>query len=212
VQRHTAIALVVSSLETSQISLGACRLIVKDALDNLHQLITLRQIHSDLTHVIDQSIPAAGDGMITARPGLLLVDACERGGKPGELYLLEHDLSASRRTGEEDSPVGVPDAHGMTPDIGQGTNGAIVDAILLAKLLASWRAGQVHAVTLSSAEALDNFIAMTGPQLSAALPLFVPHQRVSAHARSRGLRELVVAGAGDDEMIERLVAYFDERD
>ncbi len=81
-----------------------------------------------------------------------------------------------------------------------------------APLLASWRAGQVHAVTLSSAEALDNFIAMTGPQLSAALPLFVPHQRVSAHARSRGLRELVVAGAGDDEMIERLVAYFDERD
>jgi uroporphyrinogen-III synthase len=81
-----------------------------------------------------------------------------------------------------------------------------------APLLAAWRAGQVHAVTLSSAEALDNFIAMTGPQLSAALPLFVPHQRVSAHARSRGLRELVVAGAGDDEMIERLVAYFDERD
>ena len=48
--------------------------------------------------------------------GLLLVDACERGGKPGELYLLEHDLSASRQAGEEDSPVGVPDAHGMTPD------------------------------------------------------------------------------------------------
>ena len=46
--------------------------------------------------------------------GLLLVDACERGGEPGELYLLEHDLSASRLAGDE--PVGVPDAHGMTPD------------------------------------------------------------------------------------------------
>jgi 2-polyprenyl-6-methoxyphenol hydroxylase-like FAD-dependent oxidoreductase len=32
-------------------------------------------------------------------------------------------------------------AHGMTPDIGQGTNGAVVDAILLARLLASWRDG-----------------------------------------------------------------------
>jgi hydrogenase maturation protease len=48
--------------------------------------------------------------------GLLLVDATERGGEPGELYLLEHDLSASRQAGEDDSPVGVPDAHGMTPD------------------------------------------------------------------------------------------------
>ena len=79
-------------------------------------------------------------------------------------------------------------------------------------LLKAWRGGEVHALTVSSAEALDNFIAMTGPQLAAALPLFVPHERVAAHARSRGLRDLLVAGPGDDEMIERLVAYFDERD
>ena len=79
-------------------------------------------------------------------------------------------------------------------------------------LLNAWRGGEVHALTVSSAEALDNFIAMTGPQLAAALPLFVPHERVAAHARSRGLRDLLVAGPGDDEMIERLVAYFDERD
>ena len=44
---------------------------------------------------------------------LLLVDATERGGEPGELYLLEHDLTAPDPDGE---PVGVPDAHGMTPD------------------------------------------------------------------------------------------------
>jgi uroporphyrinogen-III synthase len=81
-----------------------------------------------------------------------------------------------------------------------------------APLLVAWRTGQVHALTLSSAEAMDNFIAMTGPQLGAALPVFVPHERIAAHARSRGLRELVLAGPGDDEMIERLVAYFDERD
>ena len=79
-----------------------------------------------------------------------------------------------------------------------------------AALFGAWRAGQLHALTVSSAQALDNFIAMTGPELPAALPLFVPHERVCAHARSRGQREVVVAGPGDDEMIERLVAYFDE--
>ncbi len=41
---------------------------------------------------------------------LLLIDATERGGRPGELYLLEHDLTADTRSPE------VPDAHGMTPD------------------------------------------------------------------------------------------------
>lgn len=45
---------------------------------------------------------------------LLIVDATERGGTPGELYLLEHDLSASPE--ENEIPVGIPDAHGMTPD------------------------------------------------------------------------------------------------
>jgi hydrogenase maturation protease len=41
---------------------------------------------------------------------LVLIDATARGGCPGELYLLEHDLSAPHE------PTGVPDAHDMTPD------------------------------------------------------------------------------------------------
>ncbi|HEY9417711.1 MAG TPA: hydrogenase maturation protease [Pseudonocardia sp.] len=52
--------------------------------------------------------------------GLLLVDACQRGGGPGELYLLEHDLDTAAGAAVNDppdgSPAGVPDAHGMTPD------------------------------------------------------------------------------------------------
>ena len=48
---------------------------------------------------------------------LVLVDATERGGSAGELYLLEHDLSgAGDAPSAEEMPVGVPDAHGMTPD------------------------------------------------------------------------------------------------
>ena len=40
----------------------------------LHSLITLRQIHSDLIHCVDSvpKGPLTGDGLITARPGLLL--------------------------------------------------------------------------------------------------------------------------------------------
>ncbi|HZZ51562.1 MAG TPA: hydrogenase maturation protease [Pseudonocardia sp.] len=45
---------------------------------------------------------------------LLIVDATERGGSPGELYLLEHDLSGTAEA--DQAPVGIPDAHGMTPD------------------------------------------------------------------------------------------------
>jgi hydrogenase maturation protease len=47
---------------------------------------------------------------------LLIVDATERGGTPGELYLLEHDLSGTPPGADDETPVGVPDAHGMTPD------------------------------------------------------------------------------------------------
>ncbi len=48
--------------------------------------------------------------------GLLLIDATSRGGAPGELYLLEHDLSGPAALAEDAPTVGVPDAHGMTPD------------------------------------------------------------------------------------------------
>ena len=82
-----------------------------------------------------------------------------------------------------------------------------------APLVADWRRGQVHALTASSAQALDNFVAMGGAELLASVPLFVPHERIARHARAQGSREiLVAAGAGDDDMLERLVAYFDERD
>jgi len=81
-----------------------------------------------------------------------------------------------------------------------------------APLVAAWRRGEVDALTLSSAQALDNLIAMGGEELIGALPVFVPHERIAHHARARGAREVVMAGALDDEMLERLVAYFDARD
>jgi uroporphyrinogen-III synthase len=83
-----------------------------------------------------------------------------------------------------------------------------------ASLIGEWQLGRVHAVTVSSAEGLDNFLAMTGSEgreRLAGTPLFVPHPRIATHARSQGVPEVLVSGSGDDELVERLVAYFDGR-
>jgi uroporphyrinogen-III synthase len=80
-----------------------------------------------------------------------------------------------------------------------------------APLHAAWRAGQVHAVTVSSAQGLANLFDMLDGELLRGLPLFVPHARVADEARRRGAREALAAGPGDDEMFARLVAYFQAR-
>lgn len=83
-----------------------------------------------------------------------------------------------------------------------------------APLVERWKRGEVDAVTVSSAEGFDNLLAMTGAEgaeLLAATPLFVPHPRIASHVRVRVSTEVVVAGPGDDELVERLVAYFDGR-
>jgi uroporphyrinogen-III synthase len=78
--------------------------------------------------------------------------------------------------------------------------------------LNAWRRGEVNAVIVLSAQALDNFMDMTGGELAAGTPFFVSHQRIARRAQSRGVREVVVAAPGDDAMLERLVAYFHGRD
>jgi len=83
-------------------------------------------------------------------------------------------------------------------------------ALDAAPLLAAARRGEVDAISVLSAQALDNFLAMTGGEV-ASLPFFVPHDRVASHARSRGVRRVEVAPGGDDALIERLVAYFHGR-
>jgi hydrogenase maturation protease len=45
---------------------------------------------------------------------LVLVDTTARGGEPGQLYLLEHDLSAIKAPDQDN--IAVPDAHDMSPD------------------------------------------------------------------------------------------------
>lgn len=80
-----------------------------------------------------------------------------------------------------------------------------------ASLIESWGGGRVAAVTVTSAEALHNLFSILGPRGGALLretPLFVPHTRVADSATRLGVREAIVAGPSDAEMLERLVAYF----
>jgi uroporphyrinogen-III synthase len=80
-----------------------------------------------------------------------------------------------------------------------------------APVVSLWARRELHAITVSSAQALDHLFEMLGAELMQRTPLFVPHARVADHARRRGVQEIVLAGASDDAVIERLVAYFDER-
>jgi uroporphyrinogen-III synthase len=83
-----------------------------------------------------------------------------------------------------------------------------------ASLLAAWARGEVHAVAVSSAEGLANFHEMLGKlgqQWLRGAPLFAPHARIAEEARRLGVREAIVAGPGDAELVQGLVAYFRAR-
>ncbi|MBI3375743.1 MAG: uroporphyrinogen-III synthase [Betaproteobacteria bacterium] len=80
-----------------------------------------------------------------------------------------------------------------------------------APLLAAWARGEVHAVSVSSAEGLGNFFALIGSAGQAWLrrtPLFVPHARVAGEAAQLGAGTVRVSGPGDAEVLAALVAYF----
>ena len=81
-------------------------------------------------------------------------------------------------------------------------------------LLDAWARNEVQAVSLSSAEGLDNLLELlgeTGRTRLAQTPVFATHERIAQHARDMGMREVLVGGPGDRELVERLVAYFAPR-
>ena len=78
-------------------------------------------------------------------------------------------------------------------------------------LLDAWNRGEVHAVTVTSREALSNLLAMlgmAGSERLRATPLFVPHERVARAARELGIAEIVVSGPGDEALVSALLGYF----
>ena len=78
-------------------------------------------------------------------------------------------------------------------------------------LLARWQRGGIEAVSITSAEGLENFIAMLGPTgrgYLRATPVFVPHPRIAAAARELGVSQIVVTGRGDDQTVAEMSAFF----
>ena len=66
----------------------------------------------------------------------------------------------------------------------------------------------IDAITVSSAQGLENLFAMLDPAFLRATPLFVPHPRIGEDARARAVRHVVLAGPSDEQMLDQLVAYF----
>jgi uroporphyrinogen-III synthase len=89
----------------------------------------------------------------------------------------------------------------------RGASVAYAECYRRARPRGRWQ-GRADAITVSSAEGLGNLFEMVDPAVLRAAPLFVPHQRVAEAARSRSVREVVVGGTSDEEMLACLVAYF----
>jgi uroporphyrinogen-III synthase len=80
-----------------------------------------------------------------------------------------------------------------------------------APVLAAWAGGSLHAVTTSSSAGLSFLHAALGKEGARHLevtPLFVSHPRIAQEARRLGAAKIVLAGPGDGEMVDALVAYF----
>ncbi len=76
------------------------------------------------------------------------------------------------------------------------------------------RAAQPDAFTVTSSEALVYLWEMfpaSGKELLAAIPLFVPHQRIGALAREQGWRQVYQTASGDDGLLAGLVAWANQR-
>jgi len=75
-----------------------------------------------------------------------------------------------------------------------------------------WKEDEIDAITVSSSQGLANLFEVLDGAFLRARPLFVPHPRVADAARARAVREVVVAGPSDEQVLERLVAYFRSHD
>lgn len=78
-----------------------------------------------------------------------------------------------------------------------------------APLLEAWRRGEIQAVSVLSAETLENFMAMigeTGVGFAHATALVVPHEAIARHAAARQFERIVVAPPGGAAMARALAS------
>jgi len=80
-----------------------------------------------------------------------------------------------------------------------------------APLYAAWARGGLHAVTATSSEALRNFSEIVGAPGAAqfrSTPCFVSHPRIEGAARTLGVTQVVLAGQGDERLLQGLTNWF----
>jgi uroporphyrinogen-III synthase len=78
-------------------------------------------------------------------------------------------------------------------------------------LIARWEQGGLHAVTVMSAETLDNLWGMLGSRgqlLLRATPVFAPHASIAQRAAGHGLTEVTITPPGDEGVVEGLSGWF----
>lgn len=81
----------------------------------------------------------------------------------------------------------------------------------VAALLAPWRQGRIHAVSVFSRDSLDGLLAQLGQEGAALLRrthLFVPHQRIAEHARKLGILACHVTAPGEEGMMHALIQHY----
>lgn len=78
-------------------------------------------------------------------------------------------------------------------------------------LLERARCGSLDAISITSSESADHLARLVGGKGLACLssvPVFVSHPRIAERCHLHGLRQTVVAGAGDDALLYALAAFF----
>lgn len=72
-----------------------------------------------------------------------------------------------------------------------------------------WEKGMLHALIVTSSEALRNLLDLSGahPGWLQSIPVFVNHARIADSARQYGLKALVASAPGDPGMLEALIQW-----
>ena len=86
-----------------------------------------------------------------------------------------------------------------------------IDTHAIEVLLKAWSHDDLHAITVTSCESLQNLFDMVGEpgrQWLKKTPVFVPHERIAQAARKLGLARVVVTAIGDEGLLSGLQAYF----
>jgi uroporphyrinogen-III synthase len=84
----------------------------------------------------------------------------------------------------------------------------------VAPLVERWGRGGIDAVSVTSAEGIQNLFALlgaagtAGAELLRATPVFVPHPSVGEAARSRGVERVILTREGDEALAEALASFF----